>query len=83
MKIIFCGIFLPTKKRKQASKTPTPPGAAGTTKPKDHDKEKITNKRRQASKTPTPPGAAGTTKPKDHDKEKITNKNIMFRLLLA
>ena len=23
---------------------PTPPGAAGTTKPKDHDKEKITNK---------------------------------------
>jgi len=35
---------LPTKKRRQASKTPTPPGAVGTTKPKDHDKEKITNK---------------------------------------
>ena len=35
---------MPTKKRRQASKTPTPPGAVGTTKPKDHDKEKITNK---------------------------------------
>jgi len=35
---------LPTNKRRQASKTPTPPGAAGTTKPRDHDKEKITNK---------------------------------------
>ena len=35
---------MPTNKRRQASKTPTPPGAAGTTKPKDHDKEKITNK---------------------------------------
>ena len=23
---------------------PTPPGAVGTTKPKDHEKEKITNK---------------------------------------
>ncbi len=23
---------------------PTPPGAVGTTKPKDHDKENITNK---------------------------------------
>ena len=44
MRIIFCGILLPTKKRKQASKTPTPPGAVGTTNPKDHDKEKITNK---------------------------------------
>ena len=44
MIIIFCGILLPTNKRRQASKTPTPPGAAGTTKPKDHDKEKITNK---------------------------------------
>ena len=44
MRIIFCGILLPTKKRRQASKTPTPPGAAGTTKPKDHAKEKITNK---------------------------------------
>ena len=44
MIIIFCGILLPTNKRKQASKTPTPPGAPGTNKPKDHDKEKITNK---------------------------------------
>ena len=35
---------MPTKKRKQASKTPTPPGAVGTTNPKDHDNEKITNK---------------------------------------
>ena len=35
---------MPTKKRKQASKTPIPPGAVGTTNPKDHDKEKITNK---------------------------------------
>ena len=35
----------PIKKRKQASKTPTPLGAAGTIKPKDHDKEKITNKK--------------------------------------
>ena len=35
---------MPTKKRRQASKTPTPHGAVGTTKPKDHDKEKITNK---------------------------------------
>jgi len=46
MRIIFCGIFLPTKKRRQASKTPTPPGAVGTTKPKDHDKEKILIKTR-------------------------------------
>ena len=45
MKIIFCGILLPTKKRKQASKTPTPPGAVGTIKPTDQDKEKITNKK--------------------------------------
>ena len=44
MRIIFRGILLPTKKTRQASKTPTPPGAVGTTKPKDHDKEKITNK---------------------------------------
>ena len=44
MRIIFCGILLPTNKRRQDSKTPTPPGAAGTTKPKDHDKEKITSK---------------------------------------
>ena len=35
---------MPTKKRRQASKTPTPPGAVGTTKPRVHDKEKITNK---------------------------------------
>jgi len=38
-------MFLPTKKMKQASKTPTPPGAVGITKPIDHDKEKITNKK--------------------------------------
>ena len=44
MRIIFCGILWPIKKRRQASKTPTPPGADGTTKPKDHAKEKITNK---------------------------------------
>ena len=44
MIIIFFGILLPINKRMQDSKTPTPPGAAGTTKPKDHDKEKITNK---------------------------------------
>ena len=42
--IVLCGILLPTNKRRQASKTPTPPGAAGTTKPRDHDKEKIPNK---------------------------------------
>ncbi len=36
---------MPTKKSRQASKTPTPPGAVGTTKPKDQDKEKITNKK--------------------------------------
>ena len=41
----FCGIFLPTKKRRQASNTPTPLGAAGIIKPIDHDKEKITNKK--------------------------------------
>jgi len=35
---------LPTNKRRQASKTPTPLGAAGIIKPIDHDKEKITNK---------------------------------------
>ena len=44
MRIIFCGILLPTKNRKQDSKTPSPPGAVGTTNPKDHDKEKITSK---------------------------------------
>ena len=44
MRIIFCGILLPIRKRKQASKTPTPPGAVGTTNPRDHDKEKSTNK---------------------------------------
>ena len=43
--IMCCGIFLPTKIRRQASKTPNPLGAAGTIKPKDHDKEKITNKK--------------------------------------
>ena len=43
--MIFCGIFLPTKKSRHASNTPTPAGAAGTIKPKDHDKEKITNKK--------------------------------------
>ncbi len=42
---MFCGIFLPTKKSRQDSKTPIPLGAAGTIKPKDHDKEKITNKK--------------------------------------
>ena len=36
---------MPTKKRKQASKIPTPPGAVGTTKPIDHDIEKNTNKK--------------------------------------
>ena len=45
MRIIFCGILSPTKKSKQASKTPTPLGAAGIIKPIDHDKEKITNKK--------------------------------------
>ncbi len=44
-RIIFCGIFLPIKKRRQASKTPNPPGAAGTIKPTDHDKEKMINKK--------------------------------------
>ena len=44
-RIIFCGIFLPAKKSRQASKTPTPLGAAGTIKPIDHDKEKIINKK--------------------------------------
>ena len=42
--MVFCGIFLPTKKRRKASKTPTPPGAVGTTKPRDHDKEKTINR---------------------------------------
>ena len=45
MIIIFCGIFLPTKKSRHASKTPTPPGAVGITKPIVHDKEKITIKK--------------------------------------
>ena len=44
-RISFCGILLPTKNRRQASKTPTPLGAAGTIKPKDHDKEKIVNRK--------------------------------------
>ncbi len=44
MRIIFCGILLPKRKRRLASKIPTPPGAVGTISPKDHDKEKITNK---------------------------------------
>ena len=44
MRIIFWGILLPTKKSRLASKTPTPPGAVGTTNPKDNDKEKIANK---------------------------------------
>ena len=43
-KIIFRGIFFPIKKRKQASKTPRPPGAVGTTKPIAQDKQKIANK---------------------------------------
>ena len=43
--IIFWGIFSPERKRKQASKTPTPLGAVGTIKPTDHDKQKITNKK--------------------------------------
>ncbi len=43
-RISFCGTFLPIRKRRLASKIPTPPGAVGTAKPKDHDKEKITNK---------------------------------------
>ena len=36
--------FFPIKKRKQASKTPAPPGAVGTIKPIAQDKQKITNK---------------------------------------
>ena len=36
-------MFLPTKKRKQASKTPTPLGAVGIINPIDQDKQKITN----------------------------------------
>ena len=36
---------MPTKKRKQDSKTPIPLGAAGTIKPIDQDKQKIINKR--------------------------------------
>ena len=44
--IIFWGIFLPTKIRKQVSNTPTPLGAVGTIKPIDQDKQKITNKKR-------------------------------------
>ena len=42
---MFFGILMPTNKRRHASKTRTPPGAVGATKPKDHDKEKITNKK--------------------------------------
>ena len=36
---------MPIKNRRQASKTPTPPGATGTIKPIDHDKEKIANRK--------------------------------------
>lgn len=36
---------MPTKKRKQDSKTPIPLGAAGTIKPIDQDKQKIINKK--------------------------------------
>ena len=36
-------MFLPTKKRKHASKTPTPLGAVGIINPIDQDKQKITN----------------------------------------
>ena len=42
--ISFCGIFVPPKKRKQASKTPTPLGAVGTINPIDQEIQKITNK---------------------------------------
>ena len=41
---MLCGIFFPQKKRKQASNTPTPPGAVGTINPIAQDKQKITNK---------------------------------------
>ena len=39
--MMFCGTSFPTKKRKHASNTPTPPGAVGTINPKAHDKQKI------------------------------------------
>ena len=45
MRIVFWGIFLPTKKSRHASKTPIPLGAAGIIKPADHDKENMTNKK--------------------------------------
>ena len=44
MRIVFWGIFLPIKNKIQASKTPTPLGAAGTINPIDQDKQNITNK---------------------------------------
>ena len=37
-------MLFPTKKRKQASNTPTPPGAVGTINPIAQDKQKIPNK---------------------------------------
>ena len=36
--------FCLQKKRRKASKTPSPPGAVGITKPRDHDKEKTINR---------------------------------------
>ena len=43
---MFCGKLFPAKKRKEASKTPTPPGAVGIIKPIAQAKQKITNKYR-------------------------------------
>ena len=43
---MFCGTLLPIRNRKQASNTPTPPGAAGTINPIDQDKQKTINKKR-------------------------------------
>ena len=41
---MFWGNLSPTKKRKQPSNTPTPPGAVGVINPIAQDKQKITNK---------------------------------------
>ena len=43
--IRFWGIFLPIRKRKQPSNTPTPLGAVGTIKPIVQEKQKATNKK--------------------------------------
>ena len=73
--IIFCGIFFPTKKKKQASNTPTPLGAVGTTKPMAQDKQKITNKLRTLYSCSKLTIERHMTYPKNFDKTKRVSIN--------